>query len=320
MTTKTRTIRRPQEFEESALQGYFMISKQDAAVVISNKLTGSQCRLWLYLMLVDPFADYTPGGEVKYHDLPTIAEIAVAVGSSPDTVEKDLRKLRKLGLYEYRTVTVQGHNLTAARAKAEAEHLSKSKSQKNSRKSSTDKGSAYLSPDSAYLSPDSAYLSPDSAYLSPDSAYLSPPETPEPLPNQDSSAPQNNQIYSDFSNSLSEAERENFEKFVRDSWRKITARNGEPGEEIVSLERFLHKPEDLKNWWQKFLNSPSGRQAKKKAATKQDWRNDPRFNEWIWEAFERGYEWVHENEAEREERNFFYDWAFAVNAFEGVCL
>ena len=300
MTTKTRTIRRPQEFEESALQGYFMISKQDAAVVISNKLTGSQCRLWLYLMLVDPFADYTPGGEVKYHDLPTIAEIAVAVGSSPDTVEKDLRKLRKLGLYEYRTVTVQGHNLTAARAKAEAEHLSKSKSQKNSRKSSTDKGSAYLSPDSAYLSP---------------------PQSPEPLPNQDSSAPQNNQIYSDFSNSLSEAERENFEKFVRDSWRKITAKNGELGEEIVSLERFLNKPEDLKNWWQKFLNSPSGRQAKKKAATTgHDWYNHPRFNEWIWEAFERGYEWVHENEAEREVRQAFYDWAFAVNAFEGVCL
>ncbi|MBW4635268.1 MAG: hypothetical protein KME30_26245 [Iphinoe sp. HA4291-MV1] len=323
MTTKIRSIRRPQEFEESKVQGYFMISKQDAAVVITNKLTGSQCRLWLYLMLVDPFADYTPGGEVKYHDLPTIAEIAVAVGSSPDTVEKDLRKLRKLGLYEYRTVTLQGHNLTAARAKAEAEHLSKSKSPKNSPKPSTDKASAYLSSDSAYLSPDSAYLSPDSAYLSPDSAYLSSPQSPEPLPNPDSSAPQNNQIYSNLFKSLSElskAERENFEKFVRDEWRKITAKNGEPGKEIISLERFLSKPEDLDNWWQKFLKSSAGRQVKKKGATGHDWHKDPRFNEWIWEAFERGYEWVHENEAEREERNLFYDWAFAVNAFEGVCL
>ncbi len=143
----------------------------------------------------------------------------------------------------------------------------------------------------------------------------------KPASDKDSSALQTIQTYSDFSNSLSEAERENFEKFVRDSWKKITAKNGEPGEEIVSLERFLHKPEDLNNWWQKFLNSPEGRQAKKKAATTgHDWYNDPRFNEWIWAAFERGYEWVHENEAEREVRQAFYDWAFAVNAFEGVCV
>jgi Fe2+ or Zn2+ uptake regulation protein len=142
-------------------------------------------------------------------------------------------------------------------------------------------------------------------------------ETPENTPLQE---PKTNKDYLDFLDSLSEAERENFEKFVRDSWRKITAKNGEPGKEIISLERFLNKPSDLKNWWQKFLNSPTGHQAKKKAATGQDWYKDPRFNEWIWAAFERGYEWVHENEAEREVRKAFYDWAFAVNAFEGVCV
>jgi hypothetical protein len=86
------------------------------------------------------------------------------------------------------------------------------------------------------------------------------------------------------------------------------------------MERFLNRAEDLNNWWQRFLNSSAGRQAKKKAATGHDWYKDPRFNEWIWAAFERGYEWVHENEAEREVRKAFHDWAFAVNAFEGVCL
>ncbi len=161
MTTKTRTVRRPQQVEESRMQGYFMISRRDASVAIANKLTGSQCRLWLYLMIVDPFADHTSGGEIKYHDLPSIAEIAIAVGSSPDTVDKDLRKLRQLGLYEYRTVTVQGYNSTAASAKAEAERL-KSKS-KSSSKPSQDKGSAYLSGDGAYLSGDNAYLSEDNA-------------------------------------------------------------------------------------------------------------------------------------------------------------
>ncbi|MDZ4879081.1 MAG: hypothetical protein CLLPBCKN_008519 [Chroococcidiopsis cubana SAG 39.79] len=127
--------------------------------------------------------------------------------------------------------------------------------------------------------------------------------------------------YSDFIQTLSDSERENFEKFVRDEWKKLTARNGESGEEIVSLERFLAREEDLKNWHQRFLSSAAGKEAKKKAiATSHDWRNDLRFSEWIWEAFNRGYEWVHENEAEREQRKAFYDWAMATNAFEGVCL
>lgn len=72
MTTKTRTTRRPQPIEESKIQGYSMIFRRDAAFAITNKLTGSQCRLWLYLMLIYPFADRTAGGEIKYHDLPPI--------------------------------------------------------------------------------------------------------------------------------------------------------------------------------------------------------------------------------------------------------
>ncbi|PSB42702.1 MarR family transcriptional regulator [Cyanosarcina cf. burmensis CCALA 770] len=130
-----------------------------------------------------------------------------------------------------------------------------------------------------------------------------------------------NKTYLDFIQTLSESERENFEKFVRDEWKKLTARNGESGEEIVSLERFLAREEDLKNWHQRFLSSAAGKEAKKKAiATSHDWRNDSRFDGWIWEAFNRGYEWVQENEAEREQRKAFYDWAMVTNAFEGVCL
>lgn len=60
MTTKTRTVRRPQQVEESKIEGYFTISNRDAAIVITNKLTGSQCRLWLYLMMVDSSVNQAP--------------------------------------------------------------------------------------------------------------------------------------------------------------------------------------------------------------------------------------------------------------------
>ena len=144
--------------------------------------------------------------------------------------------------------------------------------------------------------------------------------SPEPLPDKDSNPLQTLQTYKDFTDSLSDAERESFENFVKEEWRKLTSRNKEAGQEIISLERFLAREDDFQNWYRKFLKSPVGRAAQKQTlAIRCDWRNDPRFTEWIWETYKRGYEWVEENIAEREQRSAFHDWAFEVNAFEGVC-
>lgn len=138
--------------------------------------------------------------------------------------------------------------------------------------------------------------------------------SPEPAPSKDSTSLQTIQTYPDFIRSLSDSERKSFEKFVREEWKRLK------GEEVVSMERFLSREEDIKNWYDKFLNSPAGKAAKKQViANEQDWQTDPRFEEWIWEAFKRGYEWVHESEAEREQRNAFYNWAFEAKAFE-VCM
>lgn len=271
MTAKKRNIRRPQQFEESRMEGYFMISKRDAIVAVVNKLSGSQCRLWLYLMVVDPFADYTQGGEIKYHDLPSIAEIAIAIGSSPDTVDKDLRKLRKLGLYEYRTVTVQGHNLAAARAKAEAERLSKAKSKNNS-EPKQDKDSAYLSGDGAYLSGGENYLSGDGAYLSGDGAYLSPPRRLKPLHNNNSSALQTIQTYSDFLQTLSETERESFLEFGRKKATALPHPPELPDRWIAANFTEIHK---------QFLASPAGRETQKQIIAQTDWTQHPEWSDWL---------------------------------------
>lgn len=212
MASKKRVIRRPKELEELKMEGYFMISKYDAAIAIANKLTGSQCRLWLYLMTIDPFADYTVNGEIKYHNLPPIADIAVAIGISPDTVDKDLRKLRYLKLYDYRTLSVQGHNLTSAKAKIEADRLKQKPEFKSEQKPklNTDKGSAYLSGDGDYLSGSSAYLSSNEDYLSGDSAYLSDYQSLESSPEKGLNLSSNYSNYTDFIQTLPEGEREIF--------------------------------------------------------------------------------------------------------------
>ncbi len=135
--------------------------------------------------------------------------------------------------------------------------------------------------------------------------------SPKPLRHNNSSSPQ---TITDFIKTLSDSERESFEKFVREEWRKLK------GEEIVSIERFLARDEDIKNWHEKFLNSPAGQTAKAEAIAAQfNWRNDPRFDDWIWKAFNGGYPWTQEDEVEREQRYTFYEWAQNTNAYEGVC-
>ncbi len=129
---KKRNIRRSVGFDKKEIEGYFMIANKDAAIAIVNKLTGSQLRLWLYLMMVDSFADLTTNGEKVYHSIPSPQEIAIKIGVSPETIGKDIRKLKKLGLYEYRTTAWQGHNLSAAKAREESERLKKKRAETKS--------------------------------------------------------------------------------------------------------------------------------------------------------------------------------------------
>jgi hypothetical protein len=86
-----RNINYPVGFDGKELQGYFMIANKDAAAANLNKLTGTQLRLWLYLMMVDSFADRTSDNEKVYHTIPSPQEIATKIGANPETVEKDMR-------------------------------------------------------------------------------------------------------------------------------------------------------------------------------------------------------------------------------------
>lgn len=96
--SRERTRHTPIGFGESEVRGYFRVTKRDAALAIAKQLTASQLRLWLYLMMIDPFADQNGSGDRIYHRIPTPDEMAEKIGSCVDTVEKDLRKLNAIGL------------------------------------------------------------------------------------------------------------------------------------------------------------------------------------------------------------------------------
>lgn len=319
MTKLKRTTHKAQGFAATQTQGYCLLPHHHSAIAITNRLTGSQFRLWHYLMMIDPFADHNRKGEVVFHDIPSPTELGKAIGSSPRTVEKDMERLEELGLYAKRIKSWQGYNLTAEEGRKASERMKKKTPKPLQEESGYLAEDTAKQPDAALNSRNGGYLT-ESAAKQPDAALNNRSLNLEPPADKASSTPHTIQTYSDFIHTLSDSERENFEKYVREEWKRMTTRNGQPGEEIVSLERFLAREEDLQNWHQRFLKSPAGKVAKKEAiASTHDWRNDPRFDSWIWEAFNRGYEWIHENEAEREQRRTFCDWAHQVDAYE-VCV
>lgn len=125
-----RRTRHQSQLDPKQVGGFSLLSHNASATAITNRLTGSQFRLWHYLMMVDQFADQTSSGKRIYHNIPSPADIGIAIGASSRTVEKDMRRLEKLGLYAKRITEWQGYNLTVEKAKHAAEAMKKAKAER----------------------------------------------------------------------------------------------------------------------------------------------------------------------------------------------
>jgi len=267
---------------------FYRLTPDVGVKAVDANLSGTAYRLWIYLCSL-----YRFGGRLE--DMPTQGELAARLGVSRQAILRAAADLEEAGLWRFKVDRWKGENLTGHGSEPEV-------SKKDNR------GNKNVTPGNKNVTPGNADVTPGNKNVTPGNADV----TPDIY--NDRARAETYLDYSDFIDSLSEDERESFEKFVRVEWKKLK------GEEIVSLERFLSKKEDFDNWHEKFLNSPAGRAAKKEAiATQFDWRNDPRFDEWIKKAFNGGYLWTQEDEAEREQRYAFYEWAQNTNAYEGVC-
>ena len=114
----------PIGFDEIETEGFFLISKTDAAKAILN-LTDKQMKLWLYLNMVDTFADISKSGEQIFHDIPSPTDIAIKIGCSERRVVMNMRKLEQLGLYKAKIKSWQGYNSTYENAKFASDNLKK---------------------------------------------------------------------------------------------------------------------------------------------------------------------------------------------------
>jgi hypothetical protein len=91
---------------------------------------------------------------------------------------------------------------------------------------------AAVEPPAAAVEPPAAAVEPPAAAVEPPAAAVEPPAAAEPKYQR------LNQLPADT--------KEKFEAFVRSQWRKLK------GQEIRSFHRFVEKPGDFQDWWQKF--------------------------------------------------------------------
>ncbi|MBO3458496.1 helix-turn-helix domain-containing protein [Aetokthonos hydrillicola Thurmond2011] len=298
MTKLKRNIRSSQGLPEA--MGFSILPHSHSAIAISNRLTGSQFRLWHYLMMIDPFADQTRNGEKIYHPIPSPAEIAVAIGASQRTVEKDMKRLEELGLYAKRITQWEGYNTTAEAGKAAATKL---KNKSVCPEPLQDKG-GYLTADPA-KQPDIALNSREPGYLAadpakqPDIALNSREQPLEPLQHKDSSVPQTIQTYTDFINTLSDSERESFVKFGEQKAKQLPRPPELP-------QRWVEKNwEELSAQWHKESGKTSKAQTEK-------WENHPQRQEWIEKIRHLGplgFQAETNDRDEQKQRRDFAKWA-----------
>jgi hypothetical protein len=268
-----RSIKHSIGFSPKETQGYFMISNQDSAIAILNKLTGAQFRLWHYLMMIDCFADYTADNEKIYHEIPTPADIALKIGSSEARVKKDIRVLRKLGLYDYRITAWEGHNLTAAKAKAESDRMKK---QPKGTKTLVGVGQGLNSPSEGLNSPSEGLNSPSKSLNSPSEGLNSPFCETETAPDKGFKPSQTIQTYSDFKHTLSEPEREKFLNFVRGKVKHFP-------NPINDLEGWLAKKNEAGIFRWRVYYEIFQREVynQKEPVGVIDWQKHPKYDEWI---------------------------------------
>ena len=104
--------------------------------------------------------------------------------------------------------------------------------------------------------------------------------------------------YSDFVQTPSESERESFEKFVKEEWKK------RKGEDIFSIERFLSSKENCDNWYQIFSQSNAAKAFK--------CANHPQRSEWLAEIERTGNPAMF---ADTKEKQNFIRWCFETKQY-----
>ncbi len=117
------------------------------------------------------------------------------------------------------------------------------------------------------------------------------------------------QIFTDFIETLSNSERENFLEFGKKQAAQM------PHKVVLPEKWIASNWEEVRSQWEA---SAAGQKVKEKVeAAAADWPNHPQFEEWLNKCYFVGRLWTMEDSPDQAERTAFFNWAQKTNAYVG---
>jgi hypothetical protein len=183
---------------------FFMLTPGVRDRLMEIKLTAAEWRMWCYLVSLDPFGDRG----AKFSP----AELMLKCKIKKTTYFSAKAKFQKLGLFDFRDGVTKVVNLQTSLIQTASEHPQAAKIIESEISESQSEISESQSEISEFKSEISEFKSEISEFKS----EISDNQSLKPKLHNVSKSPQTIQIYSDFKDSLSENERENFFNFVKE--------------------------------------------------------------------------------------------------------
>jgi hypothetical protein len=199
---------------------FYPLTSEVAKKLIDAKLTAGEWRLWSYLVSLDPWGD-------RYEDLPSTLTIMEEVGIKKSTFYAAITKFQKHELFDFQDKGFAFRNLRGI-----------PKIRKSVREIGNDSENSETIPK----------IRKDVREIG-NSSENSENQSPEPSQSEDSNSPQTIQTYSDFKDSLSESERENFLSFVKEKTKNLS-------QPINDIEAWLaSKNQAQQNRWEVYYEN-----------------------------------------------------------------
>ncbi|MGB5635021.1 MAG: hypothetical protein WBM86_19880, partial [Waterburya sp.] len=190
---------------QTKIQGkFYPLTSEVTTILRQAKLTAAEWRIWSYLVEIDPWGD-------RYRDIDSL-DVMSKCDCSRATFYRAIAKFQKLQIFDIQDKGFSIRNLTGASQIKSAQ----AKEQNIKLKQADLKNEQAVSKIILDSQKCESCLKNETGFskmrLDSQICENQPPETP---PDKEPRSPQTLQTYSDFKDSLSEGERENFLEFVR---------------------------------------------------------------------------------------------------------
>ncbi|WP_016948766.1 hypothetical protein [Anabaena sp. PCC 7108] len=248
---------------------FYPVTPEVAKVLRQAKLTAAEWRIWSYLIEIEPWGD-------AYEDIDTLG-VMTECKVSKATYYRAIAKFQELELFDFQDKGFSIRNLKGVSSLKNETTVSEMRQDSQKCESSL-KNETTVSE-----------MRQDSQKCE--------KQRPKPSQSKDSNSPKTIQTLSDYTDSLSDSERESFLKFG-----------------LEKAKRLPHPPELPYKWveahWQEISAEWMKIQGKIPEIQQQKWENHPYRHEWIEKIRSLGqFGFYAENRQEEKERREFFKWA-----------